>query len=45
MVYFNNHLFFIHVAALACIQNNNISGLINPKHVRIQYVLPEGVNL
>ena len=29
----HNHLFFI--AALACIQNNNISGLLNPKHVRI----------
>ena len=38
VVYLRNHLFF-HVPALACIQNNkhdNISGLLNQKHVRIQ---------
>ena len=28
--------FFILAAVLARLQNNNISGLLNPKHVRIQ---------
>ena len=33
------------IATLACIQNKNISGLFNPKHVRLQKILTEGVHL